>query len=95
MTTLDRNFLAKAVNLTDLKHLDKIDLEFKGLRKLEKDVFKYIPNLKYIILGNNEISDIDSRTFEGLSDVLGLTLNDNKIGKINDTKLFSETKNLV
>lgn len=58
-------------------------------------MFKYIPNLKYIILGNNEISDIDPRTFEGLSDVLGLALNDNKIAKINDAKLFSETKNLV
>lgn len=74
------------VNATELTTLD---FGFNNrLTTLETNLFKFIPQLEYIVFGFNQITDIEGMAFDGLPKLKKLYLEANLLGALNNETFY-------
>lgn len=70
--------------------IEKIDLSYNRLTRLHPNMFTFLTNLRYLLLNNNKIKDVDSNAFYGVHYLIMLDLSLNQIEKLN----FLSNRNL-
>ena len=93
---LSNNGLAGELNadsLSNLRYLQKLDLQGNDISAIEEKAFLSTPNLEMLDLSRNQLRSIKSDVFSGLGKLEKLRLNDNQIqtieeGSFNDLKVL-------
>ena len=87
MPALDENFFIFKI----LKYIENIEFVDCSISKIQNGLFESYKNtfryLKILILTNNNITEINDRTFSGLYNLILLDLDENPI-KFIDSKAF-------
>ena len=86
---LQDNDLSKVPDLSKLVHLEFLDLSNNRLPGIAPQAFK-LPNLRRLMLANNQIKCITENSFDGIPKLEMLTLNDNRIRRIPEKALPKE-----
>lgn len=62
--------------------IEKLDLSYNRLVKLEANIFSFLTNLRYLLLNNNFIKQIDTTTFYGINYLIILDLSINQLDRL-------------
>lgn len=71
--------------LTGLTSLRKADLSYNGFHKIPDGAFKNTTHLQILLLARNQIANLTSSSFEGLSSLRELQLHHNNLNVIKET----------
>ena len=74
MVELNREYLVRIYGKEDLLNLTEIDLSKIGIKKIDSNTFINLTKLETLLLGQNEIEEIDSKLLESLSNLNRLNL---------------------
>ncbi|CAF0827465.1 unnamed protein product [Brachionus calyciflorus] len=76
--------------------VEKLDLSFNKLTYLDKSIFSYLTNLRYLILNNNKLERVDTSVFQGVNYLITLDLRLNYLKSLDFllSRNFSSLRNL-
>ncbi|XP_070505190.1 peroxidasin homolog isoform X3 [Chironomus tepperi] len=85
----------RQVDLKDFPNLTNLYLDHNYLKILEKDLFKFNPNLEVISLYSNRITHIDPNVFDGLTKLKTLNLGSNDCINMSAVKNPTAVQNVI